>query len=214
MSCNKSVDWLSCSRSCVAWNMLWSTVCILYLQFIRYRTGCTNQSTEKCSIQNTQTCLKSANLSQTTHLTTVINRLTSWNRKYIASSPYRYLPLQTETHFLYISLFLEALFSHKLSAAYTEQLSCWFHFNVNPHHPVLASLTHNGEVTLNGIMTCVAGRAMAQAVSRRSLTTEARVRSRVSPCEICDGQSGTGTGFSPSCQFSPVNFIPLVLHYL
>ena len=57
----------------------------------------------------------------------------------------------------------------------------------------------------------IEGRAMAQAVSRRSLTVKARVRSRVSPCGICGGQSGTGTGFSPSCRFSPVNFIPLVL---
>jgi hypothetical protein len=39
-----------------------------------------------------------------------------------------------------------------------------------------------------------AGRTMAQAVSRRPLTAEARVRSRVSPC---GGQSGAGTGFSP-----------------
>jgi hypothetical protein len=41
------------------------------------------------------------------------------------------------------------------------------------------------------------GRAMAQAVSRRPPTAETRVRFRVSPCGICDGQSGTGTGFSP-----------------
>jgi hypothetical protein len=39
-------------------------------------------------------------------------------------------------------------------------------------------------------------------------------KSQVSLCEISGGQSGTGTGFSPSCRFSPVNFIPLVLHYL
>jgi hypothetical protein len=42
------------------------------------------------------------------------------------------------------------------------------------------------------------GRAMAQAVSRRPLTAEARIRARVNPCGICGGHSGTGTGFSPS----------------
>ena len=36
------------------------------------------------------------------------------------------------------------------------------------------------------------GRAMAQAVSRRPPTAEARVRSQVNPCGICGGQSGTG----------------------
>jgi hypothetical protein len=39
---------------------------------------------------------------------------------------------------------------------------------------------------------------MAQAVSRRPLTAEARVRGRLDPCGICGGQSGIGTGFSPS----------------
>jgi hypothetical protein len=50
------------------------------------------------------------------------------------------------------------------------------------------------------------GRAMTQAVSRGPPTTEARFRSRVSLFGICGGQSGTGTGFSPStsvfsCQY-------------
>jgi hypothetical protein len=53
------------------------------------------------------------------------------------------------------------------------------------------------------------GRAMAQAVRRRPLTAEARVRVRVNPCGICGGQSGTGTGFSPGSSVSPVNIIPL-----
>jgi hypothetical protein len=47
---------------------------------------------------------------------------------------------------------------------------------------------------------------MAQAISSRPPTADARVRFRVSPCGICGGQSGIGTGFSPStsvfhCQF-------------
>jgi hypothetical protein len=45
------------------------------------------------------------------------------------------------------------------------------------------------------------GRAMAQVVSRRHPTAEARVRSRVNPCGICGGQSGTVTGFPLSISF-------------
>jgi hypothetical protein len=47
---------------------------------------------------------------------------------------------------------------------------------------------------------------VAQAVSRRSPTAEARVQSRVTPCGICGGQSGTGTGFSHSSSVFPCQF--------
>ena len=42
---------------------------------------------------------------------------------------------------------------------------------------------------------------MAEAVSRKPLTAEPRVRSRVNPFGICGGQSGTGTGFPLSITF-------------
>ena len=50
------------------------------------------------------------------------------------------------------------------------------------------------------------GRAMAQADSHRPYTEEARVRSRVGPCGICGGNSGTGTGLSPSTSVFPCQF--------
>jgi hypothetical protein len=55
------------------------------------------------------------------------------------------------------------------------------------------------------------GRAMAQAVSRRPLTAEARVRARVNPCGICGGQSGTGQVLSEYFGF-PCKFILPLLH--
>jgi hypothetical protein len=47
---------------------------------------------------------------------------------------------------------------------------------------------------------------MAQAVSRRPLTAEARVRAQVSARGICSGQSGAGTGFSPSSSVFPCQY--------
>jgi len=53
---------------------------------------------------------------------------------------------------------------------------------------------------------------MAQGVSHCSVTTEARVRSQIIPCEICGVQSGTGISFSPSTSVSPVSIIPPMFH--
>jgi hypothetical protein len=54
---------------------------------------------------------------------------------------------------------------------------------------------------------------MVQAVSRRPLTMEARARARVSPRQICDLQSGTGTGLSQSSSaFDCQHHSTLTLH--
>jgi hypothetical protein len=54
---------------------------------------------------------------------------------------------------------------------------------------------------------------MAQAVSRRTLTSEARVRSQVSPCEVCGTRSVANTKVSlPLLPISPVSIIPPTLH--
>jgi hypothetical protein len=63
------------------------------------------------------------------------------------------------------------------------------------------------------------GRVVAQVVSRRLLTAEARIRAQVSLCRICGGQSGTGTGFSRSpsafsCQYHSTATPYSVVYYL
>jgi hypothetical protein len=50
------------------------------------------------------------------------------------------------------------------------------------------------------------GRAVAHEISRLPLAVEARVRSQFSSCEICGGQSGTETGFSPSTSIFPCQY--------
>jgi hypothetical protein len=46
---------------------------------------------------------------------------------------------------------------------------------------------------------------LAQAVGRWSLTAETQLRARVNSCEICGGQSDTGTVFSPSASVFPLS---------
>ena len=55
---------------------------------------------------------------------------------------------------------------------------------------------------------------MAQAVSRRRSTVEARVRSRGGPCGILVDKVALGQVFPRVLPSSYVNFIPPVLHYL
>jgi hypothetical protein len=55
-------------------------------------------------------------------------------------------------------------------------------------------------------LTDLWGSTMTEAVSRRLVTAEARVRSRVDPCTICGGQSSIRTRFSPSTSGFPCQF--------
>jgi len=48
--------------------------------------------------------------------------------------------------------------------------------------------------------------ALAQAVSRRFLTAEARGRLHVTPCEICSGHTGTGAGAPSSNSVFPCHY--------
>jgi hypothetical protein len=54
-----------------------------------------------------------------------------------------------------------------------------------------------------GFVSFSTSRVMAQTVIHRTLTAETRVQSQVSACEVRSGQSGTGTGVSPSISRFP-----------
>jgi hypothetical protein len=55
-------------------------------------------------------------------------------------------------------------------------------------------------------LTLQMGHAMAQVVSRRPLTAEARVRAWDNSCGTCGEQSGIGAGFSPSSSVFPCQY--------
>ena len=48
--------------------------------------------------------------------------------------------------------------------------------------------------------------AVSQAVIRRPLTEKTRVKSHVSPCEICGGHSGSGSGFTVTTAILPYDY--------
>jgi hypothetical protein len=54
------------------------------------------------------------------------------------------------------------------------------------------------------------GCAVAQTISRRPLTAEVRVRTRVNSCGICGAQSSTGRGYSPSSSVLPCQYHSLM----
>jgi hypothetical protein len=72
---------------------------------------------------------------------------------------------------------------------------------------------HGLEILYDYLWRSLSIRAMAQVVSRRLLTSESRVWALVNPCGICGGQSGTVTGFSPSCSLLTCQYhSTVVLH--
>jgi hypothetical protein len=93
--------------------------------------------------------------------------------------------------------------------AYTQtalNLSCINCYQLHSYIQLPPSQSQAGDVHQKSRSSPFLGRAMVQVVSRRPTTAEAWVRSPVSPCGICGGQSGTGTGFSPSTSVFPCQF--------
>jgi hypothetical protein len=87
-------------------------------------------------------------------------------------------------------------------------------------HPFIYPIIHmlmdlRYETGDSSFFTCRAspsvGRAIAKAVSRRLLNTEARFRAQGSPYGICGGQSGTRTELSPNPSVFSCHIIPPLL---
>jgi hypothetical protein len=70
-----------------------------------------------------------------------------------------------------------------------------------------------GQGSILGRVSDFFGRAIAQAVSRRLPTAEARVRPQVRSCGICGRRSGSGAGFLRVLRFPlPVLIPPTAPH--
>jgi hypothetical protein len=120
---------------------------------------------------------------------------------------YKGLPLYTIMNLLDLLRTSSKIYAFQIYIAC--HMFCPFHL-----HLICFRILHDNKKLLSSSL----GRAMAQAVIHRPLTVEARVRSRISPCGICGGQSGTGTSSPPPppprvLRFLPVNLIPPVLLY-
>jgi len=81
-----------------------------------------------------------------------------------------------------------------------------------PKHVAVCTVMTRGVGSVRNWINLTLKFAKAQAVSRRPVTAEVRVRSQVSLCEICGERSGSGTGVSPSISICLVSIIPAMLH--
>jgi len=83
-----------------------------------------------------------------------------------------------------------------------------------PKHIAVCTVMTRGVGSVRSRINLTMKFAKVQAVSRRPLTAKARVRSQVSPCEICGARSGSGSDVSPSTSLcsAPYSFDSPWLH--
>jgi hypothetical protein len=106
----------------------------------------------------------------------------------------------------------------RLSISYLDShevgLCCYLMVQIeNLLRPFQLFYFHLWHVYWRSLLSRHVGRATAQVLSRWLPTKKARVRSRVTSCEICGGQSGTGAGFLRTLELSlPILIPPAALH--